>query len=113
MPSYMAKGLQCVGEAIARRWMTGPGQLIDDPTYGYNLMDLLNADLTPRDIAYAQQQLASEAQKDERVRSCIVKLTVDVQGNLSAEAQVITALGPFRMVLSVGALTPASLLVTT
>lgn len=112
MPSYMASGQQCVAEAILRRWSTSPGQLIDDPGYGYNLTDLINADLGPNDLAYAQQQLASEAQKDERVLQCNVVLTLTAAGMLICTATITTAGGPFQLVLAVSAVTPLTVLVS-
>lgn len=112
MPSYMASGLQCVAEAILRRWTTARGGLIDDPNYGYNVLDLVSADLSTRDINYAQQQLAAEAQKDERVLSCTVTLTLTVAGLLTIVASATTALGPFKFVVSVSATTAQLLLVS-
>jgi hypothetical protein len=111
-PSYMATGNVCVGEAIARRWSTTPGKLIDDPTYGYNLTDLIGSDLTPTQIAYAAQQLASEAQKDERVQSAVVFLTSNAAGTLTATATIVTGAGPFKLVLSVSDVSPATMQVS-
>ena len=111
-PSYMASGLQCVAEAILRRWTTTQGQLIDDPNYGRNVTDLVNADLTPAQLAYEQQQLGAEAQKDERVLSCVVSLTLPASGVLTLVAQVTTAAGPFKMVVAVSAVTTSLLLVS-
>jgi phage baseplate assembly protein W len=104
MPSYMATGFQCVGEAIARRWSTSQGQLLDDPNYGLNLTDLIGQGLTPAQIQYYQQQAGAEAQKDERVLSCIVQLTLNAAGTLDVEALVQTAAGPFQLVGSVSAI---------
>lgn len=101
MPSTMASGLQCVAEAVLRRWGTSPGQLIDDPNYGRNVFDLVSDDLTPAQVAYEQQQLAAEAQKDERVLRCSVVLSLPASGVLSLTASILTAAGPFRLVLSV------------
>jgi phage baseplate assembly protein W len=112
MPSYMATGNQVVAEAVLRRWATGQGELIDDPNYGYNVMDLVSADLSPRDIAYAQQQLAAEAQKDERVRSASVVLVMHADGTLDLTASVVTAAGPFRLVVAVSATSVTLLLVS-
>jgi hypothetical protein len=111
-PSYMAKGNQCVAEAILRRWTTPRGALIDDPNYGFSVIDLVSDDLSKRDIAYAQQQLAQEAEKDERVRSASVVLSLSVAGLLSLDAAIATANGPFRLVLQVSAVTPLTLLVS-
>ena len=112
MPAYMATGNQCVGEAIARRWSTNPGQLIDDPTYGYNLTDLINDDLSPTQLAQAQQRAAAEALKDERVLRCSVTLTLTVAGLLSVVATVTTSNGTFQFVLAVSATTVNILLVS-
>lgn len=112
MPSYMASGNQCVGEAVARRWGTSPGQLVDDPNYGYNLTDLVGADLGPSDLAYAQQQAAAEAQKDERVLACSVTITLTVAGLLTVVALITTASGPFQLVVAVSATSTKLLLVS-
>lgn len=112
MPSYMASENQVVAEAILRRWSTSPGQLIDDPNYGFNVMDLVNDDLGPKDIAYAQQQLAQECQKDERVRSASVVVTLSVAGLVTIAATVVTAAGPFKLVVEVSAVSVSLLLVS-
>lgn len=112
MPSYMASGNQVVAEAVLRRWTTSRGQLIDDPNYGFNVMDLVSADLGPKDIAYAQQQLAAEAEKDERVRSASVNVALTVAGLLTISASVVTAAGPFRLVVAVSATSVSLLLVS-
>jgi hypothetical protein len=111
MPSYMASGNQVVAEAVLRRWTTTQGQLVDDPNYGRNVYDLINADLSPRDLAYEGQQFAAEAEKDERVLSCSVSLTLNAAGDLTMAATVVTAAGPFKLVLSVNAVTLALLIV--
>ena len=110
MPSYMAQGNNVVAEAVLRRWSTS--LLIDDPSYGYNLVDLVSDDLSPADIAYAQQQLAAEAQKDERVLACSIVLTLTVAGVLMVNATVTTAAGPFTLVVSVAGATVSLLLVS-
>jgi phage baseplate assembly protein W len=112
MPSYMATGNQCVAEAILRRWSTSPGQLIDDPTYGYNLTDLVSDDLSSADISYAQQQAASQAKRDERVRNAKVAITLLANGTLQVVGQITTASGPFRLVVSVSSVTTQLLLVS-
>jgi hypothetical protein len=110
-PSYWASGLQVVAEAVLRRWTTSQGQLIDDPNYGTNIYDLINAGLSPRDLSLYGQRFAAEAQKDARVLNCSATLTLDAAGNLTLSATITTAAGPFRLVLSVNAVT-LQLLVT-
>lgn len=111
-PSYLAQGNQIVAEAILRRWSTGRGQLIDDPNYGFNVMDLVSDDLSPSDVAYAGQQLAAECEKDERVKRAQVVVSLTVAGLLSIVATVTTSLGPFKLVCAVSA-TSASLLLVS
>jgi hypothetical protein len=111
MPAYAATGFRCVAEAVVRRWSTSRGELVDDPNYGFNLTDQIGDDLSPGDIAYAQQQAAAEAQKDERVRRATVTITLSDAGTLSVTAAIGTAAGPFRLVVSVSALTTSLLLV--
>lgn len=111
MPSYMASGNQVVAEALLRRWITTQGDLIDDPSYGRNLYDLISADLTPRELAYEGQQFGAQGEMDPRVLTCSVKITLDVAGNLTMAAAVTTAAGPFNLAISVNAVTLALLLV--
>jgi hypothetical protein len=112
MPSYMASGNLVVAEAILRRWTTGRGQLIDDPNYGFNVSDLISDDLSKKDVAYAQQQLAQEAEKDERVKSASVTLVLTSLGELRLDAFITTAAGPFKLVVAVSAVTTKLLLVS-
>jgi hypothetical protein len=112
MPSTMAVGLQCVGEAIARRWSTTQGELLDDPNYGRNLTDLVGDDLGPNDLSRMQQLLAAEALKDQRVQTAVVVLTF-VNGVITATGTFTTAAGPFTLVGSVSQFTPLSFQVST
>lgn len=111
MPSYMASGLTVVAEAILRRWTTTQGQLIDDPSYGRNIYDLVSDDLSPRDLRYEGQQFAAEAQKDPRVLTAAVTLTLSAAGLLTLTATITTAAGPFSLVLAVSAVMPLTILV--
>lgn len=111
-PSYMASGNLCVAEAVLRRWTTSQGELIDDPNYGRNLIDLLSRPLGPGEIAYEQQQAAAEARKDERVKAAIVVLNLSIAGVLMIDATITTAAGPFHLVASVSAVSVQLLLVS-
>jgi phage baseplate assembly protein W len=111
-PSYMATGWMCVAEAVMRRWGTTQGRLVDDPNYGYNLSDLISDDLSPSDLAYAQQQAAAQAELDERVLQATVTLTLSDDGVLSVVAYLVTAAGPFKLVASVSAVGTQLLLVS-
>lgn len=99
-PATLASGKRVVGEAVARRWSTPRGRLLDDPNYGTDVTDAVNADLSPSDIKRWQTQLAQEAEKDERVLSCTVTVTL-IDGVLTVTGAVDTADGPFTLVLTV------------
>lgn len=114
MPAVMSSGFQVVAEAIIRRWSTSRGELIDDPEYGFNLTDLINDDLSTADVAYAQQQAAAEAQKDQRVLGATVTISLNtVPGVLTITGQMTTAQGPFTLVAAVSAVTVQLLQVST
>ena len=109
-PSYLAQGIQCVAEAVADRWSTTNGTLIDDPNYGWNVVDLVSDDLSPHDLAYAGAQLAAEAEKDERVQSMQGAVTFNL-GVLTVIGAGQTAAGPFKLIGTVSQFTPLSFLV--
>lgn len=112
-PSYMASGAQAIGEAIACRWSTTQGRLVDDPTYGENITDCVNDDMSPADIQRKQQALAAQAEYDERVQSAQVTLKLGADGTLTATG-IITPVNngtPFKLVLSVSQVTPTTLLI--
>lgn len=111
-PAYLASGFQCVAEAILRRWSTTRGRLIDDPNYGENATDMIGDDLTPAQLAYRQQQLAAEAQKDERVLKAVTVVTLTTAGLLSIVASITTAAGPFKMVVAASQASVTLLLVS-
>lgn len=97
-------GRVALAQAIARRWQTPRGGLIDDPNYGYPLSDLLNDDVSSGDLAKAQAGAAAEALKDERVLACKVSLVLNA-GVLVVTASITDAAGPFTLVASVTEIT--------
>jgi hypothetical protein len=66
-----------VAECVLRRWVTPAGSLSYDRDAGYDLRDLLNDDLTASDLRRHSSRAAIEAEKDERVRSMTVSMTLD------------------------------------
>jgi hypothetical protein len=113
MPAVMASGFQCVAEAVVRRWSTSRGELIDDPNYGTNVVDQIQNDLGPRDIAYLNQQLAAEAQKDERVLRAQVSVSLTTAGLLTVVGTLTTAAGPFKLVVAISGVSTTLLLVSS
>lgn len=111
-PSYLASGVQCVAEAVADRWSTTNKSLIDDPTYGRNVANLVGDDLSESTIAYEQAQLAAQAELDERVLTMAVSLIL-TNGVLVISGQGTTKAGPFTLVGAVSSSTPLSFQVQT
>ncbi len=105
IPSTIASGKRVVAEAVCRRWQTPRGTLVDDPNYGLALVDYINDDLSPTDLAQLQHDAASEAEKDERVLSCDVSIVLTKAGVLIIDGTINTAEGPFQLVVSISNLT--------
>jgi hypothetical protein len=100
----MATGRRCHGEAIARRYQTPRGGLIDDPNYGFDLTGELNDDVTQADIARISSGAEAEALKDERTLAAAVSITF-VGGALLVSVVLTDSAGPFLLVLSVTSVT--------
>lgn len=99
-----ATGNLVVGEAIARRWSTPRGRLIDDPNYGFDLTGYVFDDMGAQDIAALRAGAQAEAAKDERVVSVTVNADLDAHtGVLTITAFITTSLGPFQLVVAVSA----------
>lgn len=111
MPSVQVTGFTVVAQAIARRWQTPRGGVIDDPSYGYDLSDFINDDLDKAGLAEIAHYAGAEAEKDERVLSCEVNVTF-ISGFLTVVGKVTTALGPFVLVVSVSQINVALLQVS-
>lgn len=104
-------GNTLLAQALARRLITPRGGLLDDPNYGYDLTQFLNADIGPTDLASITAAVNAELLKDERVLSASV--TVTFAGTvLSVTAQINAANGPFSFVLAVSNVTTQLLQVT-
>lgn len=93
-----------VAQAVVRRWTTSRGALLDDADYGFNVLSYLNRGLTQDDIRTLQRKLVAEAQKEERVQTCEVQLTVPLIGAMDISARITLAdprSSAFRFVLAV------------
>lgn len=99
---------QLIGQRIARRLQTPRGALAgigDDPNFGWDVRQYINAALTPVSIAQAQAQIQAECTKDEEVQSAEVTLAQNAGGGLTITIVLTTATGPFTLTLAVTALT--------
>lgn len=100
-------GHEGLGQALGRRLVTPRGSLEDDPAYGYDVRVRMNDD-DPNVDAIAVE-VAAELVKDERVESASASVTF-MESSLRIVADVLTALGPFRLTLDVSAVSVALLM---
>lgn len=96
---------EAIGEAIFRRWTCNRGENPDDLEYGRNVTSLLNRGMTFADLAAEAGLLRAEAEKDERVDTCVVTLTQSNGGRDVRVAATVTPKDPnrepFRFVVAV------------
>lgn len=97
-------GQRAVGEAVARRWCTPLGGLVDDPEYGdLDLASMLGASVTDDELSSFAARLEAQAYQDERVSECTVTVTTSGRRDaltLTIRAQLSTSEGPFVLVLT-------------
>jgi hypothetical protein len=98
-----------VGQRVARRLQTPRGGLAsvsDDPNFGWDVRQYLNAKMSPTQVSQAQRQVEAECLKDEEVQSATCTITfVFGTGALTIAVQLVASAGPFTLVLNVSQLT--------
>jgi phage baseplate assembly protein W len=92
-------------QAICRRLITPRGALIDDIDYGSDVTRYCNDDIDPRDVGAIAAEIDAEIVKDERVKSSSTTATLDDEGMLITESQIVDLAGPFKLTLSVTSVT--------
>ena len=100
-----------IGQRIARRLTTPRGALAavgDDPNFGWDVRQLVNAQLGPSSIAQAQHQISAECTKDEQVQSASVTIAQGAGGAVTITVLLTAATGPFTLTLNVNALTTSA-----
>lgn len=110
--SVPVTGNQLVGQRILHRLSTPRGALAcigDDPSFGWDLRQLVNAKIGPSSITVYQAQIQAECVKDEEVSAAVATITFADSGALTVSILLTTADGPFTMVIGVDALTVALL----
>lgn len=100
----MAAGRQAHAEALARRLVTEQGTCIDDPDYGYDLLSLLNADVTPRLLAEAETRIVEQFGQDDRTLSAACTVTM-IGGVCMVAATVVDRIGPFQFTAAISDVT--------
>lgn len=76
---------------------TAPGQLVDDPTWGYGIKQrLLSVGLTPARIAQIPAEIAAALRKDDRVTTVDVVMSQPAPGETLIRIAGESDAGPFR-----------------
>ena len=101
-------GVAMMGEAAHRRVNTPRGAVIDDPNYGIDVFDFLNAEATPAEVAQVPGLIDQEQLKDQRIQSSETTFDTTVTPN-TLTTLLATAAGPFTLTQPVSAITAAIL----
>jgi len=108
----LVAGRDNLGRAYYRRLNTPAGGLFYDATYGYDVKDLLNADLTTADISQAKAAIKAQLMLDERTQSVDVVLTFNkTLKTLTIAIKAETNDGPFSLILRATSVTLAVLVI--
>ena len=112
-PENLISGVYNVAYAVARRWLTQSGALVDigdTAQYtSFDLRDYFGARVTSSVVGEIEGLCVASASEDPRVEAVSVKVTF-VSGVIRVSASVTTADGPFDFVLTVDNVTAAIML---
>lgn len=100
-----------IGQRIARRLTTPRGALAlinDDPDFGWDVRQYINAKLTEAQKASAARVIQDEVLKDQQVEAATVSFSVSNAGAVYIRLDVAASGGPFSLTLSVSQLTTAA-----
>lgn len=100
----LATEFDCLAGALVRRLISPRGSLPWAPNDGTDLRDFLNHASTPAGKFALERAAQDECEKDERVTSCSAS-SVFSNGTATLTLGIVTASGPFQLVLLVEALT--------
>lgn len=94
---------QAIGRRITKRRGT-LGWIGDDPDQGIDVRDYLGSDADAQSAFRVAAMVEGEVLRDERVLACQATATI-TDGTLTLSLRLADADGPFRLVLSVSAVT--------
>ncbi len=97
---------QLIAQRLIRRLTTPRGALKainDDPEFGWDVRQYINAKLAPSTIVAAQVQIQVECLKDEQVASAAARVTINA-GAIVITVDIRSAAGPFSMTMNVSSL---------
>lgn len=100
-------GIKNLIEAILWRLQTPRGSLFYDTSYGEDVREYLQSELTPATLQEMQGLIKAQCQADDRVANADVKVsTIPGQFKLMIEIKILTELADsFSLVISVDKLT--------
>ena len=105
----LVSGNYLLAQAIWQRLSTPRGTFPWDTEYGLDVRGLLNATIGPNTIPSWQRQIANECEKDERVLSVTVTITLFANDTMQIGIDGIGSAGPFTATLGVTRVTTALL----
>lgn len=80
---------------------TEPGQLVDDPTWGYGVKQrLLSVGLTPARLAQVPAEIAAAIRRDDRVLQVDVVMSQPAPGQMLIRIAGESDSGPFRFTVT-------------
>lgn len=108
-PSFAEiSGPQVLAESTIRRWQTIRGECADDPDAGDDIRTKINRPWLRKSAYDLKLALEREAEKDERILSCSVRLELK-DGSSGKEIQIDASFdtleGPFTLTTAVSAVT--------
>lgn len=83
-----------LGQALARRLDCPRGALPDDPDYGLDLRGYLNRGVTFDELRTLSTRIRNEVERDDRVDSVVVTLTLSTDGKRLAVELAVTPVDP-------------------
>ncbi len=95
----LCKGFRNLGNALARRLSTLRGALASDPSYGFDVRDMLSSGQTASAIGQLKSNIIAECEKDPRVQSiedCSVAFNTGTNA-LTVKISGVGASGPFDL----------------
>jgi phage baseplate assembly protein W len=91
-----------LADALLRRLFTPRGRLWRFPTYGIDLRDYLNDDITRDTLSAIKSDVEGQLEQDERVAFVDARVSYDARDErVIVQLAVDSAVGPFSMTLSV------------
>lgn len=98
------RGLESIIRDVYHMLVTVRGSLPVDPEVGLGLIDRVLTGVTADTIPAIATDIEGELAKDERIDSSDANVTIDANGGLVIDVQVVLAKGPsFRLIGPIGA----------